>query len=82
MFVNQIVVYTMFAIHNEEEDVFFNAALDGWVNDFELEGDCLFPTEELAQKYIDEVVEDENAVVYEVKVDTVGSFEYKKVKSK
>jgi hypothetical protein len=74
-----VTKFNMYAIYNEDEDYWFNVELEGWVEQFELEGDCLFPTYEMAQKYIEDVVQDENAKVYKVELLTTGSYEYEPV---
>lgn len=71
--------YIMYAIYNEDEDYWFNVGMDGWVEQFELEGDCLFPTEDMAQKFINDELQNESAKVYKVELETTGSYEYSPV---
>lgn len=71
-----MVKYFMYAIYNEDDDFWFNFEMDGWVDRFELEGDCLLPTEDMAQKFIEENLEDESVKVYKVELVTTVSYEY------
>ena len=71
-----MIKFTMFAIRNENEDAWFNVELEGWVDDFELEGDCLFPTYEMAQQYIENIVKDTTARVHKVELTTTQTCVY------
>lgn len=70
----------MYAIYNEYDDYWFNVGIDGWVEQFELEGDCLFPTEDMARKFIEDELQNESVKVYKVELETTGNYEYSPVK--
>jgi hypothetical protein len=70
---------TMYAIGNEDSDSWFNVELEGWVDQFELEGDCLFPTFEMAHNYLVNTVNDSSAKVYKVELETTQIYEYEPV---
>ncbi|KON87441.1 hypothetical protein AF332_11790 [Sporosarcina globispora] len=74
-----MVKYSMYAIYNEDDDFWFNFEMDGWVDQFELEGDCLLPTEDMAQNFIEENLEGESVKVYKVELVATGSYEYSPV---
>lgn len=74
------IVYTTYAIFNKFENYFFDVEVDGWVEDHELSGNCFFPTVELAQKFIDEKIKEEDVKVYKVDIQVTGTFDYEEVK--
>jgi hypothetical protein len=75
-----MVKYFMYAIYNEDEDYWFNYELNGWVDQFELDGECLLPTEDMALIFIEENLAGESVKVYKVEIVTTGSYEYSPVK--
>jgi hypothetical protein len=68
--------FIMYAIYNEDEDYWFNVGMEGWVEQFELEGDCLFPTKDMAQRFTENELQNESTKVYRVELETTGSYEY------
>ncbi|WP_078598624.1 hypothetical protein [Evansella clarkii] len=70
---------TMYAIGNEDNDSWFNAEAGGWVDESDLEGECLFPTFYVAHNYMEENVDDESAKIYKVMILTSQSYEYEPV---
>jgi hypothetical protein len=67
-----MVKFMMYGIYNEDDDYWFNVELDGWVELDEIDGECLFPSFELAQDYIDDVVRDPSAKVYKIELPIAG----------
>jgi hypothetical protein len=59
---------TMYAVLNEDFALWWNVKLDCWVGGAKLEKECLFPTHEIAQKYIDDCIQENSARVYEIEM--------------
>jgi hypothetical protein len=76
----KMIKWIMYAIGNEDEDSWWNVNLGGWVDEFEIEGDCLFPTLEMAQKFIENEVNESVAKVYRIELTTGQIYDYEPVK--
>lgn len=74
-----MIKWVMYAIRNEAEDLWWNVELDGWVDEFEIEGDCLFPTSGMAQKFIADEVKESCAKVYRIELSTGQSYDYEPI---
>jgi hypothetical protein len=74
-----MVKWIMYAIRNEDENLWWNVELEGWVDEFELEGDCLFPTFEMAQTFIETTVQETSAKVHKIELVTANTYEHSPV---
>jgi hypothetical protein len=59
---------TMYAVYNEDFALWWNVKLDCWVDGTKLEKECLFPTHEIAQNYIDDCIQENSARVYKIEM--------------
>jgi hypothetical protein len=67
----------MYVIYNEEDSYFYNQEQEGWVDDFDLEGGCLFPTASMAEEVMqEEGLAEEMVRVYKIDIQMGDSYSY------